>query len=205
MAALATAAALLVIYASAASLVLYVPFALAASGLPARLHTDTWLRLLLVPAVLAVALTAHGFLRQALHPLFSPHAGAPRPHLCLRPLLEAPDSRWRTGIFCAVCLFLVLTAVVALVVRLVRGAGESAALRRSGQRLQSPAWAPGVEIVETEAVGLAVHRGAGRLVAVSPRLGQFFPAEQAQATRDGATDWGRRSRSRRCCSRGSRR
>jgi Zn-dependent protease with chaperone function len=186
MAILATAAALLVIYASAASLLLVPAYRIVSASLPPGLAThraQLYRDALFAPVAVAVVLTAYGFQRQLLHPLFSPHAGALRPHLCVRALLEAPDSRWRTMIFCGVCLFLVLTAVVALVVRLVRGAQESAVLRRSGQPLAAPEWAPDVEIVETEAVGLAAHRGAGRLVAMSPRLGQFFPPAQAEAIR----------------------
>jgi Zn-dependent protease with chaperone function len=179
-----TATALLVLYASALSLVLYLPARLWADSLPPRRaagQARVWLLEMFLPPLLGALCAAWGLGRQLLHPLFSPHAGHVRPHLCIRPLLDAPDSQWRAGIFCGLCFFLVLLAVVALAVRLTRSARESVGLRRGGTRLPAEAGAPEVEIVQSEAVALASHRGPGRLVAVSPRLGQLFPGEAGRA------------------------
>jgi hypothetical protein len=84
-------------------------------------------------------------------------------------------------LFCGACLFLTLAAVVLLAARLWRAARESTRLRRGGTLLPAEAGAPGVQIVQTEAVALASHRGPGRLVAVSARLGQLFPGAEGRA------------------------
>lgn len=183
MTAAATAATLLVIYASAASLLVFLPYWLAVQAHPraaAGCRADLWRDALMLPLAVAVAGAAYGLLRQWHLPLFSPHAEYVRPHLCLRPLLEAPDAHWRAAVFSGLCLFLVLAAVVSLVVRLWRGSRESARLRRAGTPLETPAQNPGVLNLETDAVALASHRGPGPLVVVSPRLGQLFPPRQAE-------------------------
>ena len=197
MAAALTAAALLVLCGSAVSALLYFPLLawdLDLSPRQAALRARLWLAGLLLPPLLALAAMAYALTRQYLHPLYSPHAEYVRPHLCLRPLLTRPDAGWGAGLFSVLCLLLILAALVALVVRLWRGARDSARLRREGTPVAASDGGaaratsagrreagPGVVVVESDVVAVAEHRGPGRLVAVSPRLGQLFPGDLGRA------------------------
>lgn len=181
MAGVLTAAALLVLCGSAASLLLFVSLLDWAATLPpqrAALRARLSLAALFLPPLLSVLATAYALARQYLHPLYSPHAEYVRPHLCLRPLLSGPDAGWRAQVFAGLCLLLILTAVVVLLVRLSRGARDSARLRSLGAA-SAPSGA--VEVVPSTSVAVASHLGPGRLVAVNPRLDALFPGELGRA------------------------
>ncbi len=180
----AAAATLLVGCASVISLVGYLPVRFLARRLaPHRpgIQAALWLAGPVFPVLGAILLVSLGLTRHLLHPLFSPHAGRPRFHLCWRPLLEGPDAPWRARLLVALCLGLTVAALACLVVGWARGLWEQKRARRLAGRLTSPEWAPRVQVLEADHGGIASHLGLSRLVLVSPRLSDLFPGEQAQA------------------------
>lgn len=184
MAVLLAGAGLLVGYASVASLVAYLPLLALAESLSPRqvqLRARLWLLGLLLPAAGGLIAAAWGLTRHLIHPLFSPHAGRLRPHLCLRALLEGPDGPWRLRLFAGVSLLLIAAALIYLLASLAHSAREGYRVRRQGHRQPSPDWAGAVQLWELPAAGLASHRSLGPLIVYHPRLAQLFPGEQSQA------------------------
>lgn len=180
----AAAATLLVGCASVISLVGYFPVRSLAKRLaPHRPGTQAAVLLagLVFPVVAGILLVSLGLTRHLLHPLFSPHAGRLRFHLCWRPLLEGPDAPWRARLLVALCLGVTVAALACLVAGWARGLWEQKRARRLAGRLTALDWAPRVQMLEADYRGIASHRGLSRLVLVSPRLSDFFPGEQAQA------------------------
>jgi len=177
-------AALLVGYASVASLVTYLPLLALAESLSPRqvqLRTRLWLLGLLLPVAAGLLAGIWSLVRHLAHPLFSPHADRWRPHLCVRLLVEGPDGPWRLQLFVWVCLLLVAAAGIYLLASLVRSAWEGHQVRRQGHRQPGPDWAGEVEMWELPTAGLASHRSLAPLVVYNPRLQHLFPGEQSQA------------------------